>query len=38
MTGGMKNMGLKDVDGIELAEKWDKGTFSYLGMTLSGFP
>ncbi|KAF2086628.1 cyclopentanone 1,2-monooxygenase [Saccharata proteae CBS 121410] len=38
VTGGMKNMGLKDVDGVELNEKWSKGTFSHLGMSLSGFP
>lgn len=38
VTGGMKNMGLKDVDGVELAEKWKQGTYSYLGMTVSGYP
>ena len=38
VTGGMKNMGLKDVDGVELADKWKEGTYSYLGMSLSGFP
>ncbi|KAF2268110.1 cyclopentanone 1,2-monooxygenase [Lojkania enalia] len=38
VTGGMKNMGLKDVDGIELSEKWKIGTWSYLGMTCAGFP
>jgi cation diffusion facilitator CzcD-associated flavoprotein CzcO len=38
VTGGMKNMGLKDVDGVLLADKWKSGTFSYLGMTCSGFP
>jgi len=38
VTGGMKNMGLKDVDGVELSDKWKDGTYSYLGMTLSGFP
>ncbi|KAF2000009.1 FAD/NAD(P)-binding domain-containing protein [Amniculicola lignicola CBS 123094] len=38
VTGGMKNMGLKDVDGVELAEKWKMGTWSYLGMSCAGFP
>lgn len=38
VTGGMKNMGLKDVDGTELSEKWKAGTWSYLGMTCSGYP
>lgn len=36
VTGGMKNMGLKDVEGIELSEKWKSGTWSYLGMTCNG--
>lgn len=38
VTGGIKSMGLKDVDGVELSEKWKNGTYSYLGMTISGFP
>lgn len=38
VTGGMKNMGLKDIDGVELSEKWKQGTWSYLGMTCSGYP
>ena len=38
LTGGMKSMGLKDVDGVDLAEKWKTGTWSYLGMTCNGYP
>ena len=38
VTGGMKNMGLKDVNGIELSEKWKDGTYTYLGMTCNGYP
>lgn len=38
ITGGIKNMGLKNVDGVLLADKWKNGTYSYLGMTISGFP
>lgn len=38
VTGGMKNMGLRDVNGILLSEKWKEGTFSYLGMTCNDFP
>lgn len=38
VTGGMKNMGLKDVNGKDLGDKWKEGTFSYLGMTCAGFP
>lgn len=33
VTGGMKNMGLKDLNGVDLAEKWKTGTWTYLGMT-----
>ena len=38
VTGGMKNMGLKDVNGKDLGEKWKDGTYSYMGMTCAGFP
>ena len=38
VTGGMKNMGLKDVDGVDLADKWKLGTWSYLGMCCNGYP
>ena len=38
VTGGMKNMGLKDVDGVDLSEKWKMGTWSYLGTTCNGYP
>ena len=38
VTGGMKNMGLKDVDGKSLSEKWAMGTWSYLGTTCNGYP
>lgn len=38
VTGGMKDMGLKDVDGVELKDTWKAGTTTYLGMALSGFP
>jgi len=38
VTGGMKNMGLMDVNGVPLAEKWRTGTWSFLGMTCAGYP
>lgn len=38
VTGGMKNMGLKNVDGVELSDTWKSGTYTYMGMALSGFP
>lgn len=38
VTGGMKNMGLKDINGVDLKDKWAQGTYSYLGMTCNDFP
>jgi len=38
VTGGMKNMGLRDESGTLLSEKWAKGTWTYLGMTCAGYP
>lgn len=38
LTGGMKNMGLKDVHGVELMEKWKTGTWTHMGITCAGFP
>lgn len=38
LTGGITNMGLRDMDGKPLAEEWKDDPKSYLGMTLSGYP
>ena len=38
VTGGMKNMGLRDVDGVPLSEKWELGTWTHLGTTCNGYP
>jgi cation diffusion facilitator CzcD-associated flavoprotein CzcO len=38
VTGGMRNMGLKATDGLDLADKWKMGVWTYLGMTCNGFP
>lgn len=38
VTGGMKNMGLRDENGVELSEKWKDGTWTFLGMTCNGYP
>lgn len=38
VTGPMKNMGLKGVDGVDLSEKWKTGTWSFLGMAIAGYP
>ena len=38
VTGGMKSMGLKDINGKPLTEKWAGGTWTYLGTTCNGYP
>ena len=38
ITGGMINMGLKDVNGSPLKDKWSEGTKTYMGMTLHNYP
>lgn len=38
VTGGMMTMGLQDIEGVPLSKKWKPGTYSYLGMTISGYP
>ena len=38
VTGGMKNMGLRDENGVLLSEKWKHGTWSYLGTTCNDYP
>jgi len=37
-TGSMTNMGLKSKDGVDLRDMWKEGVFTYLGLTISGFP
>lgn len=37
VTGGMKNMGLRDIHGTLLKDKWAEGTYSYLGMVSHSF-
>lgn len=38
MTGGLRRLGLEDVDGVGLAERWKDSLSTYLGMAISGFP
>ncbi|KAJ5760877.1 hypothetical protein N7520_008033 [Penicillium odoratum] len=38
VTGGIKRMGIKDVDGVELSTRWDEGIYSYLGLMVSRCP
>ncbi|KAE8365731.1 hypothetical protein BDV27DRAFT_126352 [Aspergillus caelatus] len=37
-TGGMTSMGLHSIYGNSLKEEWKSGAFTYLGMTVSGYP
>lgn len=37
-TGSLTNMGLKNKEGVELRELWKDGIFTYLALTIAGFP
>lgn len=37
-TGGMTNMGLHSIHGTTLKEEWEAAAYTYLGMTISGYP
>ena len=37
VTGGMKNMGLRNIYGELLNDTWKTGTFTHLGMTCNGY-
>lgn len=38
LTGGMRSMGLKDSDGVDLSEKWSDSVYSYLGTCCNKYP
>lgn len=38
VTGGLKDIKITGVGGQRLSDKWNMGTWTYLGMTTSGFP
>jgi cation diffusion facilitator CzcD-associated flavoprotein CzcO len=38
VTGGLKDIKMTGLGGKLLADKWEKGTWTYLGMATSGFP
>jgi cation diffusion facilitator CzcD-associated flavoprotein CzcO len=38
VTGGIKRMGIKDADGVELSKRWDEGIYTYLGLMVSRCP
>lgn len=37
-TGGLSKMGIKDVNGVDLGDRWKKGVSTHLGMMVPGFP
>ncbi|KAJ4232934.1 hypothetical protein NW757_013756 [Fusarium falciforme] len=37
-SGGMVNIGLKSNNGTTLKDEWKDGAYTYLGLTISGFP
>lgn len=37
-TGSQTHMGLKSKDGVDLKDLWKDGIYTYLGLTISGFP
>lgn len=38
LTGSLKNLGLVDTDGFALEEKWEKGTYTYMGLMVPKLP
>ncbi|GKZ27785.1 hypothetical protein AbraIFM66951_005248 [Aspergillus brasiliensis] len=38
VTGGLLRLGLRDVNGVGLDERWRDGMSTFLGMAISGFP
>lgn len=37
-TGGFSKMHIKDLNGVDLAERWKEGVETYLGLMVPGFP
>ncbi|RJE27050.1 monooxygenase [Aspergillus sclerotialis] len=38
MTGGLKRLGLRDLNGVSLEKRWEDSLSTYLGISISGFP
>ncbi|KAF5677858.1 monooxygenase [Fusarium denticulatum] len=38
ITGGLKDINIQGVSGVKLADKWEYGAKTYLGMAVAGFP
>lgn len=37
-TGGLAKMGIKDVNGVDLGERWHNGVLTFLGLMVPEFP
>ncbi|CAG7938922.1 unnamed protein product [Penicillium olsonii] len=37
-TGSLSNMGIHDLNGVDLGERWREGVSTFLGLTVPGFP
>lgn len=38
LTGNLKDIGLIDTDGVPLSKKWEKGTYTYMGLMIPRLP
>lgn len=38
ITGGLRSLGIKGRNGLDLDDKWEKGVVTNLGMMVNGFP
>ncbi|KAM0664050.1 hypothetical protein ACQRIT_001862 [Beauveria bassiana] len=38
VTGAMTQLGLRNIDGVELEKEWASGASTYLGLTVRGYP
>ena len=38
VTGGLRTMGIKGKDGLDLDEKWKDGVVTNVGMIVNGYP
>ncbi|KAF2165797.1 hypothetical protein M409DRAFT_24084 [Zasmidium cellare ATCC 36951] len=38
VTGGLRTMGIKGRNGLDLGDKWKDGVSTFLGMTVAGYP
>lgn len=38
VTGGLRTMGIKGREGVDLDQKWESGVVTHLGMMVNNFP